>query len=67
MLFWKRNGEIDRHELYQVGTNPTEEGNDLASDQPSKADAMQTKLLRYLKSVDADEPKAKQPKKRTRS
>jgi arylsulfatase A-like enzyme len=63
MLFWKRNGQIDRHELYDVSENPSEEGHDLADEDSKKAEALQSKLRDYLISVGADKPKPRGRKK----
>ena len=49
MLFWKRNGEVDRHELFDVNANPTEEGNDLSVEKPDKAESMKPKLTELLR------------------
>jgi arylsulfatase A len=57
MLFWNRNGKINRSELYDLSANPTEEGNDQGAEHPATAEALQKQLLRYLKSVNAAKPK----------
>lgn len=56
MLYWKPDGEVDRHELYDLATNPEEEGNDLAGEQRQQAEAMKSKLMQYLQSVAAEKP-----------
>ena len=40
MLYWKDDGAIDRHELYQVHPNPIEEGNEITSDNPELAEEL---------------------------
>ncbi|TWU32471.1 sulfatase [Novipirellula artificiosorum] len=65
MLFWKRNGEVDRHELFDLASNPTEEGNDVSGEQADRAAALQEKLQGYLRSVDAGKPKQVVQKKRS--
>jgi arylsulfatase A-like enzyme len=66
MLFWKRNGTVDRSELYNLADSPTEEGHDLASAESASASALQKKLLRFLQSVDADKPRPRKPQSRKR-
>tara|TARA_R110002049_G_scaffold285698_4_gene467132 strand:+ start:318652 stop:320088 length:1437 start_codon:yes stop_codon:yes gene_type:complete len=66
MLFWKRNGEVDRHELFDMKASPVEEGNDRAAVDPGKAKKLQGSLVNYLESIGADKPrpnkrKAKKP------
>jgi arylsulfatase A len=56
MLYWKANGQVDRHELYEVGEDPREEGCEVTEDNPAKAKAMRVKLLAFLKAVDAEKP-----------
>lgn len=56
MLYWKRNGDVDRYELYNLSTNPEEDGNDMAGEQLQKAEAMKSKLTQYLELVDAEKP-----------
>ncbi|MDF1754472.1 MAG: sulfatase [Verrucomicrobiales bacterium] len=63
---WNPKGEINSRELYQVEPNPRERGHNIASKHPEKADAMQSLLLGYLKSVNA-ETTADLPKKRKKN
>ena len=64
MFVWKGNGAVDHSALYNLAANPTEEGNDLASEQPAAAEALKTELLSYLTSVGADKPVPRQAKSR---
>ena len=64
MLHWKKNGKIDRHELFDMSANPVEEGNDVSVAQSSRALKMQQRLLAYLESVEADTPILKPSRKR---
>ena len=64
MLHWKPNGEVDRHELFDMNQNPVEEGNDLSVAQSGRARRMQEKLVGYLLSVEADRPRPKRSKKK---
>ena len=57
MVYWRQNGTIVRRELYDLGENPIEEGRDIASENKSKADAMEGALVEFLKSVSAETPK----------
>lgn len=59
MLFWKPNGKVARTELYELSANPTEEGRDLAAEEPNTARQLQKQLLGFLTSVNADKPKPK--------
>jgi arylsulfatase A len=63
-LVWNPDGTIASRELYQVDPNPVEEGNNIVDAHPEKADALQTLLLDYLKSVDAETPKPSAPKRK---
>ena len=68
MVFWKPDGTIDRRELYDIGENPTEEGRDIANQHQDTVNALEAKLLAYLKAVDAEKPsdvKKKRKKKPT--
>jgi len=58
LLFWRRDGKVRTRELYRFDPDPREEGRDLAAERPDKADALQRLLLTYLKSVNAEIPKA---------
>lgn len=62
MLFWNTDNSIKSIELFDVGSNPTEEGRDIAKDKPATAEAMQNKLLAHLYLVEAERvPKTKKP------
>jgi len=63
MLFWRPDGTVRSRELYRFHPDPREDGRDLAAEHPDKADALQRLLLAYLKSVDAETPKAGPAKK----
>ena len=54
MLYWKDDGDIDRHELYQVNPNPIEEGNEITSDNPELAEELLNRLLAHLYLVGAE-------------
>ncbi|KAA5543278.1 sulfatase-like hydrolase/transferase [Roseiconus nitratireducens] len=64
MLFWKRNGNVDRHEFYNVDANPTEQGHDISDEESETAEKLRDRLLSYLNSVDADRPKPAKKRKR---
>ena len=64
MLFWNRDGSLARQELYDVGENPVEQGRDTANDNKPKANALQTTLLTFLKSVSAETPSDIPPKRK---
>ncbi len=59
MLFWKKNGSVDHHELYKVDENPREEGFDIADMNPEIAQSLRSELLAFLEKVDADTPTGK--------
>ena len=61
---WTPEGNIESRELYQVDGNPTEHGNDLAGDNPSKVAAMEKRLLDYLAAVHAEKPTQKSAKRK---
>jgi len=63
MLFWRPDGQVRSRELYRFDPDPREEGRDLAAELPDKADTLQGLLLTYLKSVNAETPKAIPAKK----
>jgi arylsulfatase A len=65
LLFWERTGAIASRELYRVAPDPREEGRDISREQPAKADELQTMLVAYLKSVNAETPQSV-PKKKAR-
>ena len=54
MIFWRRNGTIARRELYDVGDNPTEEGRDISSEFEARAGELETILLSFLRSTEAE-------------
>ncbi len=59
MLYWKPSGELASRKLFQFNPNPAEDGNDIAMNNPAKADELQKMLVSYLKSVNAKTTKAK--------
>ncbi|MEM0969480.1 MAG: sulfatase-like hydrolase/transferase [Verrucomicrobiota bacterium] len=61
---WTEKGEIAARELYRVNPNPTEEGNEVGAEHPEAVQALETRLLEYLASVDAEKPQPRQPKKK---
>lgn len=62
MLFWNDDDSIKNLELFDVSSNPTEEGRDIAQDKPDVAHALQNKLLAHLYLVDAERvPKKEGP------
>ncbi len=70
LLKWDRNGGVASRALYQVSSDPREEGRDIASQQRERADRMQAALLDYLKSVRAESaraPAAEKGKKKNKS
>jgi arylsulfatase A-like enzyme len=64
MIFWRRDGAIARRELYDVGTNPVEEGRDIAGENEAQADAMQAMMLTFLGSVSAETPSDFPPRRK---
>ncbi|MEM9283082.1 MAG: sulfatase [Verrucomicrobiota bacterium] len=63
-LTWNPDNSVAGRELYNVGSNPTEEGNEISSKNPEKADSLQRQLLVYLESVDAEKVPPPKPKKK---
>lgn len=53
MVYWNKKGEVASRALNRFNPNPTEEGRDIAKENPQKADALQNILINYLKSVNA--------------
>lgn len=64
MLYWRPDGKVRTRELYRFDSQPREEGHDIAGKDPATADRLQEALLGYLKSVDAEKPKPKTPRKK---
>ncbi len=64
IVFWRRNGTVARHELYDLSENPVEQGRDISSDNQAKAGKMQATLLTFLKSVSAETPSDLAPKRK---
>jgi arylsulfatase A-like enzyme len=64
MLYWKSNGQVDRHELYNVGTNPTEEGFEITKKNPAMAKSLKAELLAFLAQVNAETPMDNPKRKR---
>ncbi|MEM7603563.1 MAG: sulfatase-like hydrolase/transferase, partial [Verrucomicrobiota bacterium] len=62
-LEWNENNEVTGRQLFRVGQNPTEGGNDVSTDHPKKATEMEKRLLDYLAAVDAEKAVAKKRKK----
>lgn len=60
---WTPQGKIAARELYQVDANPTEEGHDQAEQHPKKVATLESQLLKFLESVDAEKPSPSQRKK----
>ncbi len=54
MLYWNEDGTVDRHELYKVDRNPTEEGNEITDRYPVTAEQLRNRLLAHLYLVDAE-------------
>lgn len=54
MLYWNNDGTIDRHELYKVDPNPTEEGYEITDLYPVTAEQLRNRLLAHLYLVDAE-------------
>ena len=65
-IAWKSNGDIGSRELYNVASNPVEQGNNCLDKHPEKATALETQLLNYLKSVDAEKVGDFPPGKKTK-
>lgn len=63
-VVWKVNGTVVDRELYDVGKNPVEEGNNMVDQHPEKAAKLEEQLLGYLKSVQAETPQPRTPKKK---
>jgi len=61
---WTPQGKIAATELYEVDSNPAEQGRNLATEDPNKAEALKKQLLGYLESVDAEKPKPRNLKRR---
>jgi arylsulfatase A-like enzyme len=64
MVYWKRDGSVNRRELFDLTNSPTEEGHNIAAKQAATADQLQQQLVQFLKLVDADKPPAKARQKR---
>lgn len=54
MLYWSKDGSVDRHELYKVDRNPTEEGNEITKKNAAIAEKLKNRLLAHLYLVDAE-------------
>ena len=63
---WVLCGGFAERALVRVDTNPTEEGRNLAAEQPKRVADLENKLTDYLASVDAETPKPKAPKKKAK-
>lgn len=64
LLFWDKNGAVASRELYRFSPDPRETGRDRATEDPAKADALQSVLVAYLKSVNAETPQTVPKKNR---
>jgi len=53
---WKNSTEISKVELYDLSSNPIEDGNELSDKYPEKVKQLKVELLSYLKSVKAEKP-----------
>jgi arylsulfatase A-like enzyme len=53
ILTWGRDGSIASRALYDLGADPTEEGRDIAPDDPARANRLQALLLAHLEAVNA--------------
>ncbi len=60
---WTPQGKIAARELYQVDEDPREEGHDVSVEHPQKVKSLESQLLSYLESVDAEKPSPNQRKK----
>lgn len=63
MVFWKSNGTVDRRQLFLLADNPREEGRDIITENKEKAREMETALLAFLKSANAEVPADIGPKR----
>jgi len=54
MLYWNKDGSINRQELYRVDRNPTEAGNEITNRYPVTAGQMRDRLLAHLYLVNAE-------------
>lgn len=61
MLYWNADDSVKRVELFDVATNPTEEGRDIAKVKPEIAQALQNQLLAHLYLVNAERVPKKNP------
>tara|TARA_B100000676_G_C17669291_1_gene625501 strand:- start:459 stop:701 length:243 start_codon:yes stop_codon:yes gene_type:complete len=66
MVAWNAKNKVASRQLYVVDPNPTEEGRDIAEQNPKKADQLQSLLLAHLKRVKAEEVSANGGKKKKR-
>ncbi len=57
-IYWQGNGEIRERELYDIASNPVEEGNDIIEKHSELAASLEDQLLIYLESVEAEKPSA---------
>jgi arylsulfatase A len=64
MVFWRANGTVARRELFDLAGNPVEEGRDVSEENTGTADAMQSTLLAFLETVDAETPQDFPPRRR---
>ncbi len=56
LVFWGRDGTVARRELYDVGEDPREEGRDIAGEFKDRADELESMLLSFLSSTNAEKP-----------
>jgi arylsulfatase A len=64
LVTWGADGGVASRALYQVGSDPREEGRDIAKQQAERADRMQAALLAYLKTVKAEPAQTSGPTKK---
>ena len=64
MLHWNRDGSVSRRELFDLTSNPTEDGRDVVTAQGAIADELEEQLMQFLKQVDADKPPAKSERRK---
>ena len=54
MLYWNKDGSINRHELYRVDRNPTEAGNEITDRYLVMAKQMRDRLLAQFYFLNAE-------------
>lgn len=61
IVFWTKNDAFEKRELYNLAIDPLEKKN-LANKERDRADALQEKLLTFMKKVDAEMPTTAPPR-----